>query len=88
MLYEKYLKQNKEKKIKEPKKTIIMQDTKEENNNSVFLKFSSDESYSAEINIVELEKFANQNDDGKKERWVDELEIKSDDILFIGRKII
>jgi hypothetical protein len=84
LLYEEYLKENKDKNDKILKKVIITQKTANESNSSIVLNLEQNLDYYAEINLVELKKFAIENN--RLERWGEDLEIKSEDILFIGRK--
>ena len=60
---------------------IITQKDTEEYISKIFLNLNK-LNYSAEINLVELKEYAYKN--YRKERWVEELGIKSEDILFIG----
>ena len=82
LIYEEYLKGNND--IQINKKVIIKQKKANENNSNLILKFDQSLDYCAEINLIELKKFANNNK--RLERWLEEKEIKSEDILFIGRK--
>lgn len=82
LLYEEYLKDNNL--LKENKKVIIKQKRTNENDSKIILTFDQSLDYCAEINLVELKKFAMS--DKNLERLVNDLEIKSEDILFIGRK--
>ena len=84
LLYEEYLKDNKGKIDKTQRNAIITQRTANKNNSSIILKLDQSLDYCAEINLVELKKFAIENN--KLERWVEDLDIKSEDILFIGIK--
>jgi len=82
LLYEEYLKDNKS--FQENKKVIIKQNKTNESDSSILLTLEQSLDYYAEINLIELKKFALS--DKSLERWVEDLEIKSEDILFIGRK--
>ena len=69
------------------KKTIISQNTVNENDINITLKSENVLDYSAEISLVELYNFAEKNIKNlNTERWLEELEIKDDEILFIGKK--
>ena len=82
-LCEEYVK-NKMEKIKDiSKKTIITQKNSYENS-SIMLTLSQNLDYCAEINLVELKNFIAKNIDEKK--WGEKFNLKSEDILFIGRK--
>lgn len=82
LLYEEYLKENKD--LYENKKVLIKQKKVNECDSNILLTFDQSLDYCAEINLIELKKFA--LDDKNIERWLDELEVKNEDILFIGRK--
>ena len=87
-IYEEYYKKNKQKSNNNMhKKTIISQNTVNENDINITLKSENVLDYSAEISLVELYNFAEKNIKNlNTERWLEELEIKDDEILFIGKK--
>lgn len=84
LLYEEYLNINKDKIYEIPKKVGITQKTANKNNSVIILKLDPSLDYCAEINLVEIKKFVIENK--MLERWVENLDIKSEDILFIGIK--
>lgn len=84
LLYEEYLKENKDNAENVVQKSIITQTTNNETNSSLILTLNQKLNYCAEINLVELRNFV--NNEKEYERWLDKLEIKDDDILFIGKK--
>ncbi len=88
LLYEEYLKNNKETIESMPSKAIITQTTSNESTSSIVLTLNPKLNYYAEINFIELQKFAKNINNTKLERWLNNLEISSDDILFVGRKKI
>ena len=65
------------------RKSIITQTKTEENISRIVLTLNNF-NYSAEINLVELKKYFIENNE--KGRWLKDLEINSEDILFIGMK--
>lgn len=84
-LYEDYIK-NKEKDYDNTiQKAIITQIASEENVSSLLLTIDSKLNYCAEINLVELKKYFEKIN--KKERWLENLEINDNDILFIAKKM-
>lgn len=85
LLYEEYLKSNQSNVENIVQKAIITQITSDESSSSLVLTLNTKLNYCAEINLVELRNFAEKNQE--YERWLDSLEIKNDDILFIGRKL-
>ncbi len=85
LLYEEYLKNNKNEGINTiQQKTIITQRSSKNDNSQIVLTLNQNLDYCVEINLVEIENFAIKNNN--VERWVEELDIKSEDILFIGIK--
>lgn len=89
LIYEEYCKKSKEKSNNNMhKKTIISQNTINESDINIILKDESTLDYSAEVNLVELCNFAEKNIKNLNiERWLKDLEIEDDDILFIGKNI-
>ena len=85
LLYEEYLTKKEQSEEEAVQKAIITQVTSEKNRSCILLTLDSKLNYSAEINLIELRKFYEKNI--KYERWLDSLEIKYDDILFIGKKM-
>lgn len=87
-IYEEYYKKNKEKSNNNMhKKTIISQNTIDESDINITLKSENVLDYSAEISLIELYNFAEKNMKSvNTERWLEELEIEDDEILFIGKK--
>ncbi len=83
-LYEEYYKNNEEKVGGIPKRAVISQRSANDSSSKVILTLNPDLNYCAEIHFVKLKKFVKNNK--KLERWLDELEINDDDILFIGIK--
>ena len=83
-LYEDYLKNNIENDVGVLEKTFITQTNSDDYCSKIVLTLSKKINYCAEIDLIELKKFATEN--CKIERWVKNLEIKSEDILFIGIK--
>jgi len=84
ILYEEYL-QNKEKNLENViQKAIITQILSEENISNLLLTIDSKLNIYAEVRLVELKKYLEKN---KIERWLGSLEIKDNDILFIGKKM-
>lgn len=88
LIYEEYYENNKEKSNNNMhKKTIISQNTINESDINITLKSENTLDYSAEVSLVEFYNFAEKNIKNLNvERWLDELEIKDDEILFIGKK--
>ena len=84
-LYEDYIKSKEERNENTIQKAIITQIASEENISSLLLTIDSKLKYCAEINLVELKKYFENKED--RERWVDSLEIKDNDILFIAKKM-
>lgn len=83
LLYEEYNK--KEEIFKENNRKVKIKQKKVDNEGSnIILTFDQSIDYCAEINLVELKNFVLL--DKRFERLVKNLEIKSEDILFIGRK--
>ena len=85
LLYEEYLREKQSRKGESVQKAIITQVTSDDSSCCIVLTLNSELNYYSEINLIELKKFYKEN--LKHERWVDSLEIKNDDILFIGRKM-
>lgn len=85
LLYDEFLKINKDSQENTLNRAIITQITSDESKSSLLLTLNSKLNYCAEINLVELNNFIEKNK--CKERWLSDLEIKKDDILFIGRKL-
>lgn len=84
ILYEEYL-QNKDKDLENAiQKAIITQIMSEENISSLLLTIDSKLNYCAEVSLVELRKYLEKN---QRERWLGNLEINNNDILFIGKKM-
>ena len=81
LLYEEYIKENREEMEQIPKNTVISQEIEK---SSVILKFNPFVDYYAKIDLIELEKLPIKNKE--IERWVEDLKAKKEDILFIGRK--
>ena len=81
LIYEDFLKKNKEE--YESKKVIIKQKKYNENESKVVLTFDQSLDYCAEINLIKLENYVLKYD--KEKRWSNNLQIKKEDILFIGR---
>ena len=84
LLYEEFLNNNLEAENAE-KKAIITQVTSDNSSSCILLTINSKLNYCAEINLIELKKFFEKNN--KYERWLDEIGIKKEDILFIGKKM-
>lgn len=86
LLYEEFLKNNEKKEDEEVvKKAIISQVTSDKSSSCILLTLDAELNYCAEINLIELRKFYEKNNE--YERWLNSLEIKEDDILFIGKKM-
>ena len=83
-LYEEYLKNNIENNVDILEKTFITQTSSENYYSKLMLTLNKKINYCAEIYLIELKRFA--INDCKIERLVKKLEIKSEDILFIGNK--
>ena len=66
-------------------KAIITQIKSSENISSLLLTIDLKLNYCAEIELVELKNYLKKEKKG--ERWVEELEIKDNDILFIAKKM-
>lgn len=84
-LYEDYIKTKENLYENTIQKAIITQIKSTENINSLLLTIDSRLNYCAEIELVELKKYLEKEEKG--ERWVEELEIKDNDILFIAKKM-
>lgn len=84
ILYEEYLRNKENDSENVVQKAIITQIMSEENVSSLLLTIDAKFNYCAEVNLVELKKYLEKN---KKERWLGSLEIKDNDILFIGKKM-
>lgn len=84
ILYEEYLQSEKRDLENAIQKAIITQIMSKENISSLLLTIDSKLNYCAEVSLVELKKYLEKN---KKERWLGSLEIKENDILFIGKKM-
>ena len=83
LLYEEYIKSNSME--DNLHKAIITQVTSDKNSSCILLTLDAKLNYCAEINLIELKKFYQENLD--QERWLESLEIEDDDILFIGKKM-
>lgn len=84
-LYEEYIK-NKEIDCENTiKKALITQIASEENISNILLTIDSKLNYCAEITLVELKNYFKKEEKG--ERWVEKLEIKDNDILFVAKKM-
>ena len=86
LIYENYIIKSKSKDTYENKKVIIKQKSVDESDTNIFLTFDQSLDYCAEINLIKLEKFATKYKE--LERWLNKLQIKSEDILFVGRNLI
>ena len=84
-LYENYIKTKDDIYENTVQKAIITQIKSSENISSLLLTIDSKLNYCAEIDLVELKKYLKKEEKG--ERWVGELEIKDNDILFIAKKM-
>ena len=85
LLYEEYLKNNQKEFKSTLRKAIISQKVENKNQNSIKLILDKELDYYADINLVEIRKIKFESDK-KVERWLEDLEINNDDILFIGIK--
>lgn len=85
LLYDEFLENNQSNIENMLQKAIITQITSNEIISSLLLTLNSKCNYCAEITLVELKSFFEKNK--SNERWSEKLEIKKDDILFIGRKL-
>ena len=85
LLYEEFLYNNKNKDKDIVQKAIITQVTSDKSSSCILLTLNAKLNYCAEINLIELKKYFEKNID--YERWLEALEIKDDDILFIGKKM-
>lgn len=85
LLYEEFLKKNQSNIENVVQKAIITQITSDESTSNLLLTLNAKLNYCAEINLVELKSFLIKNNN--YERWLESLEIKNDDILFIGKKM-
>ncbi len=85
LLYEEFLKNNKNNEKEIVQKAIITQVTSNKSSSCILLTLNAELNYCAEINLIELKKFFEENKEC--ERWLDSLGIKDDDILFIGKKM-
>ena len=85
ILYEEYLRSNRDNKEDVIKKAIITQITSNENSSCIVLTLNAELNYCAEINLIELKNLVEKNKEIK--RWFDKNRIKGDEILFIGKKL-
>lgn len=85
LLYDEYLKKNKAEEGNNLQKAVITQITSDDTISHLLLTLNSKLNYYAEIDLVELKNFTQKNK--LYERWSKDLEIKSGDILFIGKKM-
>lgn len=85
LLYDEFLKGHQSDIENILQKAIITQITSDESISSLLLTLNAKLNYCAEINLVELRNFGENNT--RYERWLDNLEIKNNDILFIGKKM-
>lgn len=85
LLYDEFAKDNQDNVEDVVQKAIITQITADESTSCLLLTVNAKLNYIAEINLVELRNLAKINKD--YERWLDNLEIKNGDILFIGKKL-
>lgn len=83
LLYEEYLKNNRQDNTIQ--KAIITQVTSNESSSCILLTLNAQLNYYAEINLIELQKFFEKNN--QYERRLSSLGIKEDEILFIGKKM-
>ena len=81
LIYEDFLKKNEEE--YDRKKVIIKQKEYNESDSKIVLTFDQSLDYCAEISLVKLFNYASKYSKGK--RWLNNLQIKKEDILFIGR---
>ncbi len=85
ILYEEFLKNNQSFEQNIVQKAIITQVMSDKNVSSLLLRLDARLNYCAEINLVELKQYVkNYKNYG---RWVKSLDIKNEDILFIGKKL-
>lgn len=84
-LYEDYIKNKNDKFENTVQKALITQIASEENISNILLTIDSKLNYCAEITLVELKNYFEKKENG--ERWVEDLEIKDNDILFIAKKM-
>lgn len=84
-LYEDYIKNKNNKFENTVQKALITQIASEENISNILLTIDSKLNYCAEITLVELKNYFEKKENG--ERWVEDLEIKDNDILFIAKKM-
>ena len=85
LLYEEYIRSTQDKKDNAVQKAIITQVTSDKNRSCILITLDEKFNYCTEINLIELKKFFKENIE--YERWLDNLEIKEEDILFIGKKM-
>ena len=85
LLYDEFLKSNQSNVENVVQKAIITQITSDESTSSLLLTLNAKLNYCAEINLIELRNYTLKNQE--YERWLDNLEIKNEDILFIGKKL-
>ncbi len=84
-LYENYIKNKEKKDYSTIQKAIITQVSSEKNISNLLLTIDSKLNYCAEIMLVELKKYFEK--EIIKERWLKHIEIDSNDILFIAKKM-
>ena len=84
-LYEDYIKNKNYNFENTVQKALITQIASEENISNILLTIDSKLNYCAEITLVELKNYFEKKEKG--ERWVEDLEIKDNDILFIAKKM-
>ncbi len=82
-LYEKFLRKNDNSIIN--RNVIIKQRKNSESDCDIVLTFNQSLDYCAEIRLIKLKKFASKYK--RIGRWLDNLQVKSEDILFIGRDL-
>lgn len=85
ILYEEFLKNNKDNEENNIQKAIITQVMSDKSSSCILLTLNAELNYCAEINLIELRKYFYK--ENEYERWLDKLGIKDDDILFIGKKM-
>ena len=85
ILYEEFLKNNQSYEQNIVQKAIITQVMSDKNVSSLLLTLDARLNYCAEINLVELKQYVKNYEDYG--RWVSSLDIKDEDILFIGKKL-
>lgn len=84
ILYEEYLKENTENNDKNiVQKAIITQVTSDETSSSIILTINAKLDYCVGIDLIELKKYYNKNFENRR----DSIDIKEDEILFIGKKM-